>query len=77
MPALRFSRDSNRSPQMPSTTIARPSAASASGAQPGSAAAPATAMNSVPKTTPPIAPSIVFFGLIDGASGRRPNVRPV
>jgi hypothetical protein len=34
-------------------------------------------MNSAPKKMPPIAPSTVFFGLIAGASGRRPNVRPV
>ena len=30
-----------------------------------------------PKTKPPTAPSMVFFGLMAGASGRRPNARPV
>ena len=37
----------------------------------------AMAMNSAPKMTPPMAPSTVFFGLMAGASGRRPNARPV
>jgi hypothetical protein len=33
-------------------------------------------MKRVPSSTPPTAPSIVFFGLIVGASGWRPNARP-
>jgi hypothetical protein len=35
----------------------------------------AIAMKSAPQITPPTAPSTVFFGLIAGASGRRPNAR--
>ena len=49
-------------------------------ARPASTAAtsaPTTANSAVPNTNPPIAPSTVFFGLIAGASGRRPNARPV
>ncbi len=37
---------------------------------------PATVMNRLAAIRPPIAPSIVFFGLMAGASGRRPNARP-
>ena len=37
----------------------------------------AAAELNVPNTSPPTAPSIVFFGLTAGASGRRPNARPV
>ncbi len=44
---------------------------------PGTHHAPATTNSAVPNTKPPIAPSIVFFGLIAGASGRRPKARPV
>ena len=39
--------------------------------------APAPARTAVPTTKPPRAPSMVFFGLIAGASGRRPRARPV
>jgi hypothetical protein len=61
---------------MPSTTRDNPSAAIDSGAVSGNARVPATAMNSVPPSAPPSAPSTVFFGLIAGASGRRPKSRP-
>ena len=37
----------------------------------------ATIIAAVPKTNPPTAPSIVFLGLMAGASGRRPSARPV
>ena len=43
----------------------------------GAHQAPSTTNSKVPNTNPPIAPSIVFFGLILGASGVRPSARPV
>ena len=69
MPAARFSRDSNRSPQIPRTNDQRAEHEQRSEPENGSIRAPAMVMNAVPKTRPPIAPSIVFFGLIAGASG--------
>ena len=39
--------------------------------------APTAAKSAVPNTTPPIAPSMVFLGLIVGASRCRPASRPV
>ena len=76
-PALRFSIDSNRSPAMPSATTVTPSAArngERHDRQPP--ARRRRRRQAAPKTNPPTAPSIVFFGLIAGASGRRPNARP-
>ena len=63
---------------MPSATIVTPSAARSGDRhdrQPPRADDGADA--AAPNTKPPMAPSIVFFGLIAGASGRRPNARPV
>ena len=77
-PALRLSIDSNRSPAMPSATIGeRRARRAAPPACVGSHHAPATTNSAAPNTKPPTAPSTVFFGLIAGASGRRPNARPV
>ncbi len=77
-PALRFSSDSNRSPTMPSADDrgAEQQQRSAAACRETRACRRA-AIAAPPKTTPPIAPSSVFFGLIAGASGRRPNARPV
>ena len=68
-PAARFSRDSNKSPQMPKTNDQHAEHEQRSVTGEGQHFAPAKTMNAVPKMTPPIAPSIVFFGLIAGASG--------
>ena len=54
----------------------RPARASATPVA-GNTQRPPSDSAAVPKTSPPIAPSSVFFGLIDGASGRRPKARPV
>ena len=73
----RLSSDSNRSPAIPSAATATPEhepgpvgiAGQPPAAQRGHARA-------APTTRPPTAPSTVFFGLIAGASGARPNARP-
>ena len=76
-PALRFSSDSNRSPTMPSATIVAPTQHEHRQAGRRKHAAGRRAPSPpLPSTTPPIAPSTVFFGLIAGASGWRPNARP-
>ena len=65
--------DAERDDAAPSSRAgSRPRPASAATTTPAIAARQPT-----PNTKPPIAPSIVFFGLIAGASGRRPNARPV
>jgi hypothetical protein len=61
---------------MPSATIVTPSAARRTSGTAGTHHEPATTNAAAPTSTPPTAPSMVFFGLIAGASGRRPNIRP-
>ena len=77
MPALRFSIDSNRSPTMPSATIATPRSAAQRESHCGSHQWPTIARRERHRTRnrrPRL--RSVFFGLIAGASGRRPNTRP-
>ena len=76
-PALRFSSDSNRSPAMPSPTIASPTSSTQPADRPGSHQRAASASAAGARTKPPIAPSSVFFGLMTGESLWRPNARPV
>ena len=62
---------------MPSAvTAALTSASSRSGAS-GNTQRPPRHSVAAPNSSPPIAPSTVFFGLMAGASCRRPNARPV
>ena len=75
--ALRFNSDSNRSPTMPSAATLAPASTASASERPGKTMRAPMTNAAVPNTSPPIAPSSVFFGLIDGASGRRPSARPV
>ncbi|MND09630.1 hypothetical protein D3C83_331110 [compost metagenome] len=62
---------------MPSATSVSPSSASEARSAIGSTSGPTSTRNSIASIAPPMAPSMVFFGLIMGARARRPNSRPV
>src|SRR5690606_8357274 len=76
-PTWRLSRLSNRSPITENSTVAT-AATATSGSCPALAPASGamTSATTTPAATPPSMPSMVLFGLIRGASLRRPNLRP-
>ncbi len=75
MPRSRLSNDSDRSPTVAVSTMARPSATPAHQGPSRASVTPATPSTTA-NTADPARPSQDFFGLTDGASGCLPHTTP-